>query len=111
MVYATTSHNEVAEKEFPLWKTCLLILFFLQSKGGDNENCRFLWQRTWVYTWQCEYVIKDRYGSQLGYIDGLNSIKNNYGSKVGEIRSNGVFDSYGSRIGDVTGDNIISLLK
>jgi hypothetical protein len=58
-----------------------------------------------------EYVINDKYGSQLGYINALNDIINKYGSKVGEIRSNGIFDSYGSRVGDINGDNIVSLFK
>ena len=37
-----------------------------------------------------EYVINDKFGSQLGYVNSLNDVINKYGSKVGEIRSNGV---------------------
>ena len=58
-----------------------------------------------------EYVINDKFGSQLGYVNPLNDVINKFGSKVGEIRSNGVFDKYGSRIGDVNGDNIFALFK
>jgi len=57
-----------------------------------------------------DYVIKDRSGNRLGWINALNDIINTYGTKVGELRSDGVYDVYGSRIGDVDGDNIISLL-
>ncbi|MDR0908317.1 MAG: hypothetical protein LBM77_00995 [Spirochaetaceae bacterium] len=58
-----------------------------------------------------EYVIMDRSGSRLGWINGINDIINTYGTKVGELRSNGIYDMYGSRIGDVNGDNIFSLLQ
>jgi len=57
-----------------------------------------------------EYVINDKSGNRLGWINGLNDIINTYGTKVGELRSNGVFDVYGSRVGEVNGDNILSLL-
>jgi len=57
-----------------------------------------------------DYVINNRSGVRLGWINALNDIIDTYGTKVGEIRSNGVFNVYGSRVGDVTGDNIIGLL-
>jgi uncharacterized membrane protein YhaH (DUF805 family) len=57
-----------------------------------------------------EYVINDKSGNRIGWINGLNDIINTYGTKVGELRSNGVFDIYGNRVGDVNGDNIFSLL-
>jgi hypothetical protein len=59
-----------------------------------------------------EYVIQNRCGgSRLGWINGINDIINNYGTKVGELRSNGIYDVYGSRVGDINGDNIFSLLQ
>jgi hypothetical protein len=57
-----------------------------------------------------DYVINDKYGSRLGWINGINDIVNTYGSKVGEVRRDGVYDKYGSRIGDITGDNIFKML-
>jgi len=58
-----------------------------------------------------QYVINNKSGDRLGWINGLNDIINNYGTKVGEIRSNGVFDIYGNQVGEVNGNNIISLLE
>lgn len=56
-----------------------------------------------------DYVINDKFGNRLGWIDGMNNVFDTYGNKVGEIRDDGVYDTYGSRIGDVTGYAILSL--
>jgi len=58
-----------------------------------------------------QYVINNKSGDRLGWINGLNDIINNYGTKVGELRNDGVFDVYGNRVGEVNGNIIISLLE
>ncbi|MBD5447399.1 MAG: hypothetical protein HDR32_06590 [Treponema sp.] len=57
-----------------------------------------------------DYVINDKFGSRLGWIDEMNSVFDTYGNKVGEIHDDGVYDKYGNHIGDVTGYAVLSLL-
>ena len=48
--------------------------------------------------------IKDQYGNKLGEIRS-NGVFDKYGNKLGEIRSNGIFNKYGSKVAEVRGGN------
>jgi hypothetical protein len=52
--------------------------------------------------------IKDQYGNKLGEIRS-NGIFDKYGSKVGEIRSNGIFNKYGSKVAEVRGSDFYDI--
>ena len=66
------------------------------QQGGDYVfNDKFGSRLGWING--LNYVY-DTSGNRLGWIDGMNCIINTYNNKVGEIRSDGFYDNYGSRI-------------
>ena len=66
------------------------------QQGGDYVfNDKFGSRLGWINGLN---YIYDTSGNRLGWIDGMNCIINTYNNKVGEIRSDGFYDNYGSRI-------------
>ena len=76
------------------------------QQGGDYVfNDKFGSRLGWINGLN---YIYDTFGNRLGWIDGMNCIINTYNNKVGEIRPDGFYDNYGSRIDTI--EALFSLL-